>query len=151
MKTQTFKGSLIAVLASMAIMATPVLSRAGVKNFMTVINGAQETPPNGSAVTGNGILTYDTATKTLCYNFSFDGAPPLAGGEILAHIHGPAAPGVPAGIILPLPLGNPKTACIVNPAPPFNKADLFKGQYYVNIHSGGSPAGEIRGQIFRIK
>ena len=151
MKTQIFKGSLIAVLASLAIMATPALSRAGVKNFMTVINGAQETPPNPSAVTGNGILTYDTATKTLCYYFSFDTAPPLAGGEIFAHIHGPAAPGVPAGIILPLPLGNPKTACVVNPAPPFNQADLFKNKYYVNIHSGGFPAGEIRGQIFRIK
>ena len=149
MGAHAFKGSLIAVLSGLAIVATPAVSSAGVKSFMVVINGAQETPPNPSAAIGNGILTFDTATKTLCYSVSYIGA--LAGGEILAHIHGPAGPGVPAGIILPLPLGSPKTACVVNPALPFDKGDLLKNRYYVNIHSGGFPAGEIRGQIFRIK
>jgi hypothetical protein len=145
----TNKVKLIPLLAASMIISAPMVSYAGVKNFMTVINGSQETPPNASAAIGNGILTYDTSTKTLCYYFSFVGA--LAGGEILAHIHGPAAPGVPAGIIIPLPVGNPKTACLVNPAAPFDKKDLFKNRYYVNIHSGGFPAGEIRGQILRIK
>jgi len=148
MQARTFPSMLVAMLAGLAI-ATPTLSQAGVKNFMVVINGAQETPPNGSLALGNGILTYDSGTKTLCYSLSFIGA--LAGGEILAHVHGPAAPGVPAGIIFPLPLGNPKTACVVNPPPPFVQGDLFKNRYYVNIHSGGFPAGEIRGQIMRIK
>ena len=148
MQARTF-GMLGTILVGSAIALTPTLSQAGVKNFMVVINGAQETPPNASLALGNGILTYDSATKTLCYSLSFIGA--LAGGEILAHVHGPAAPGVPAGIIFPLPLGNPKTACVVNPGPPFVQGDLFKNRYYVNIHSGGFPAGEIRGQILRIK
>jgi hypothetical protein len=148
MKAHLLKGSLIAMFGSLAIIATPAVSHAGVKNFMTVINGAQETPANASTVTGNGILTYDTATGMLCYYISFNGA--LAGGEILAHIHGPAAPGVPAGVILALPAGNPKTACVAT-APPFVKADLLKNLYYVNIHSAGFPGGEIRGQILRIK
>ena len=94
----------------MAIVAAPALSSAGVKSFMVVINSAQETPPNPSTAIGNGILTFDTATKTLCYSVSYIG--PLAAAEILAHIHGPAGPGVPAGIILALPLGNTKTACV---------------------------------------
>jgi hypothetical protein len=149
MKAYICKGWFIVALAALAIVSTPAISRAGVKNFMTVINGAQETPPNGSTALGNGILTYDTGTKTLCYYFSYIGA--LAGGEILAHIHGPAAPGVPAGIILTLPLGNPKQACVVAPAAPFNHKDLLKNLYYINIHSLGFPGGEIRGQIYRIK
>lgn len=149
MRTQSLRGTFVAVLVSLTVLVTPALSRAGVKNFMAVINGAQETPPNASSVTGNAILTYDTSSKTLCYYISYNGA--LAGGEILAHIHGPAAPGTPAGIILGLPLGNPKTACVVNPPLPFDKSDLLTNQYYINIHSGGFPAGEIRGQIFRIK
>ena len=117
---------------------------------MVVINGAQETPPNASTATGNGMLTWDTSTKTLCFYLSYT-PPLLGGGEILAHIHGPGVIGVPAGIILALPLGNPKTACVVNPVAPFSASDLLKNRYYVNIHSGGFPAGEIRGQIMRIK
>jgi hypothetical protein len=137
------------VVVSLAVASTPALSNAGVQNFMAVISSAQETPPNPSTALGNAILTYDTATNTLCYYISF--TPPLLGGaEILAHIHGPAAPGVPAGIILGLPLGTPKTACVV-PVAPFDKKELLKNLYYINIHSGGFPLGEIRGQIFRIK
>jgi hypothetical protein len=150
MRTHILKRSLAAVLASLVIMATPALSRAAMKNFMTVINGAQETPPSGTVALGNGILTYDTATDTLCFYIVHDGT--VVGGEIAAHIHGPAAPGVgPAPVVVALPLGNSKTGCVVAPPPPFNKTELFKNLYYVNIHSNFLPAGEIRGQIYRIK
>ncbi len=150
MRTHILKGSLAAVLVSLVVMATPTLSPAAMKTFMTVINGAQETPPNVSPALGNGVLTYDTATDTLCFYISHDGT--VAGGEIVAHIHGPAAPGVgPAPVVVPLPLGIGKTGCVVAPAPPFNKMELLKNLYYVNIHSAALPAGEIRGQILRIK
>lgn len=149
MCTHLVKLSLAAVLTGWAILVTPEPARAGAKNFMTVINGAQETPAIASTAAGSGVLTYDTSTKTLCYYLSYTGA--LAGAEILAHIHGPAAPGTPAGVILALPLGNVKQACVADPGPPFNKSDLLKNLYYVNIHSVGFPAGEIRGQIYRIK
>jgi hypothetical protein len=150
MRTHIFKGSFAVVVAALAIMTTPALSQAGVKNFMTVINGAQETPPSGTAALGNGILTYDTATNTLCFYIVHDGT--VVGGEIAAHIHGPATPGVgPAPVVVTLPVGNSKTGCVVAPPAPFNKADLFKNLYYVNIHSNFLPGGEIRGQIFRIK
>lgn len=74
----------------------------------------------------------------------------MTGAEILAHIHGPALPGVPAGIIFPLALGSPKTGC--TPAlTAAQQGELYKNLHYVNIHTVGSPAGEIRGQILRIK
>jgi hypothetical protein len=123
MQTRLAKVSLAALVAGWALLSMPATSQAGVKSFMTVINGAQETPPNPSTAIGNGILTFDTATKTLCYYISYNGT--LLGPEILAHIHGPAAPGTPAGVIIPLPLGTTKQACVVNPGPPFNKADLL--------------------------
>jgi hypothetical protein len=149
MKLDRFLKKPLVVIAAVAILSMPSLATAAVKNFMVVINGAQETPPNASTALGNGILTYDTATKTLCFYVSFAGL--TGGAETAAHIHGPAAPGTPAGIILGLPLGAGKTGCVVNPPAPFDKADLLKNLYYVNIHSTGFPAGEIRGQIFRIK
>jgi hypothetical protein len=149
MHARTGSRVLGATLLVSALVLAPANSQAGVRNFMVVINGAQETPPIPSSATGNGILTWDTSTKTLCYYLSYEGA--LAGGEILAHIHGPAAPGVPAPVILGLPVGTTKTACVVAPPAPFSASDLLKNRYYVNIHSGGFPGGEIRGQILRIK
>ena len=104
MGAHAFKGSFIAVLAGLAIVAMPALSSASVKSFMVAINGAQETPPNPSTAIGNGILTFDTATKTLCYSVSYIGA--LGPGDPGAHTrtgrarcpsrhHPPASPGEP--------------------------------------------------------
>jgi hypothetical protein len=140
------KASIVAVAALAGVLALPAVSAAKLMHFMTVINGSQETPPNQSIGIGNGILTYDTATKTLCYYVSFIGIT-----EVAAHIHGPAAPGVPGPIIITLPAGTGKQGCVVNPPAPFVVKDLQKNLYYVNIHTAGLPAGEIRGQILRIK
>ena len=141
---------LIGVVVLLAPLSMPALSAAGVKNFIAVLNGAQEIPPNPSAATGLAHLSFDTATNNLCYEITHTVA-----GEILAHIHGPDLPpgngGVGAGIIIPLPVGPSKTGCVLAPPPPFVKGDLFKGLYYINVHSGGFPAGEIRGQILRTK
>jgi len=144
-----YKGFFVLVVASLVMVATPGISRAGEMTFMTVINGAQETPPTTSDVTGNGILTFDKKTDTLCYYVSYVG--PLASGETAAHIHGPAEPGVAGPVVLPLVPSSNKTACVVVSSPPFDKHDLEKNRYYVNIHSNAFPGGEIRGQILRIK
>lgn len=147
MKTATLlRSSFLAVIAALAILSTSTTSSAALKQFHALINSGQETPPTGTTATGIAHLTYDTATNTLCYAITHNAA-----GEVTAHIHGPAAPGVPGLIVLPLPIGLVKQACVVAPPAPFVKADLFKNLYYINIHTGAFPGGEIRGQILRIK
>jgi hypothetical protein len=142
------RSSIIAAVVGLTIASTPALAAAALKHFQAVLNSGQETPPTGTAGFGVGYLTYDTATATLCYSIT---SASLGSAEIVAHIHGPAAPGVPGGIVLPLPPGASKAGCVVAPPAPFDKKDLFKNLYYINIHTTGFPGGEIRGQILRIK
>jgi hypothetical protein len=119
--------------------------------FTAVLNGAQETPPVASPSQGVAFLTLNKDTSQVCYAISFS---PLGGTEILAHFHGPGAPGVAAGILhnispAPSPFGSPKNGCIT-----FSKADiknLNKGLIYINIHSSIATAGEIRGQVLPTK
>jgi hypothetical protein len=107
------------------------------------IDGAQETPPNASTSTGSATLTLDDSTGIATFNITHNCCD---SGEILAHVHGPAAPGVPAGIVYSLPLGSPKVGS--SPAlTPQQQADMLAGLHYVNIHSNDFVGGEIRGQI----
>lgn len=99
---------------------------------------------------GSGTFTLDTTADTLTFDITFSG---LSGTEIVAHIHGPAPPGVGAGILYDLPVGSPKlgTINLVDLPGPYTvadqKADLLTGLWYVNIHSTTFPGGEIRGQM----
>jgi hypothetical protein len=117
-------------------------ARATTITFSATIDGAQETPPNGSASTGTGTFVMDTVANTLSFNITFT---PLVSGELFSHIHGPAPAGVPAGILFPLPNGSPKIG--VWNFTEAQQADIIAGLTYVNIHSNAIPAGEIRGQI----
>jgi hypothetical protein len=64
-----------------------------------------------------------------------------------AHIHGPAAAGKNAGVLVPL--GNAASSPIhtVATLTPDQEKDLTSGMTYVNIHSKNNPAGAIRGQL----
>ena len=107
------------------------------------IDGVQETPPNASTSTGSATFTLDDSTGVATFNITHNCC---GSGEILAHVHGPAAPGTPAGIVYNLPLGSPK----VGSSPALTaqqQADMLAGLHYVNIHSNDFNGGEIRGQI----
>jgi len=111
-----------------------------------VIDGAQETPPNASPAMASGTFVVDTVADTMSINIVITVPPPS--GEIAAHIHGFAGPGVPAGILFGLPLGSPKIAVWnYNPA---DEANIINGLTYANIHSNAFVGGEIRGQILRV-
>lgn len=140
----------VLVTAALAAASSPTTfasAAAPPKQFLAVINGPQETPPVATAGNGAAHLTFNETTKMLCFSINFQS---LVGAEILAHIHGPALPGTPAGILFPLPLGNPKAGC-VGPLTKDQKNALLKNSTYINIHSAAFPGGEIRGQILRVK
>ena len=117
-----------------------VTARATTRIYTMVLSGSQE--GLSTPAFGGGIAIIDTDANTLRFEISFAD---LSAAETAAHIHGPADPGVPAGIVFALPAGNPKIG--VWNYPEAMEADILAGKMYVNIHSGNHPAGEIRGQI----
>ncbi len=106
------------------------------------IDGAQEVPPNASAGKGTGHFSINTVANTLAFEITAD---QMGSAENAAHIHGPGAPGVNAGILFVLPLGKRKSG--VWNYPQANEADILAGLMYVNLHSINLPGGENRGQI----
>jgi CHRD domain-containing protein len=119
--------------------------------FDSVLNGAQETPPNNSPSTGVALVLLVKETNMVCYRLSYT---PLGSAETVAHFHIDAAPGVASSQLVPItpspsPVGSPKHGCVQ-----FNKDQvkaLTKGLVYLNVHTTTFPAGEIRGQVLPTK
>lgn len=107
------------------------------------LGGAQEVPAKAVPGTGTAEVEYNRQTHVLHYKVSYSG---LTGPVTGAHIHGPAAPGANAGVLIPFkPSPSPITGeATITPA---QAGDLQAGLYYVNLHTPANPAGEIRGQL----
>lgn len=118
------------------------VSNAQVRTMVAELRGGQEVPPVATSAFGSARFVIDTDAKTVTYHISFTG---LSSAETAAHIHGPAGPGVNAGVKHNLATGNPKVG--VWNYDPSDEEDLLAGRMYVNIHSASFPGGEIRGQI----
>ncbi len=110
--------------------------------YVANLTGAQEVPPNSSTATGNATLLLSPDETSARVSLNFSG---LTSAQSDAHIHGPAAPGVTAGVLFPLPLGNFSDFEIQLSAAQVQ--NLKDGLLYVNVHSNTFPAGEIRGQF----
>lgn len=110
--------------------------------FTATLTGAQETPPNNSTANGRATLLLSPDEKTARVSLTFAG---LSSGQTDAHIHGPAAAGVSAPAIFPLPLGQVSDFSITLTAAQVQ--DLKNGLFYINVHSSNFPTGEIRGQF----
>lgn len=108
--------------------------------FVFRIEASQEVPPNGSTGRGGCMAEFDGAS-TLAIVCTHD----LIGASQM-HIHR-GAPGVNGPVIFDF--GNPTSPVQAtwSSMTPANVADLLGGNLYVNIHTGGRPAGEARGQI----
>ena len=151
---KTAKIALIAPIASLLILAMWAVPASADDTFIAVLNSGQEIqdPKPDSNALGNALMTFQKSTGLLSYSISFT---PLAGTEIAAHFHAPASAGVNASVLFfitpgPSPVGSPKTGC-VGPLSKQEQKDLRNGLFYINIHSDVFPAGEIRGQVLRIK
>jgi hypothetical protein len=113
--------------------------------FHATLTAAQEGSQIKSNGTGTGEFVLDPATKQLSWTVTYAN---LTGDATAAHIHGPAAPGAQAGVVVNLAPGgiqNPiKGVTTLSDA---QIADLEGGKYYVNVHTVENKGGEIRGQI----
>src|SRR5882724_6138432 len=115
--------------------------------FVASLNGAQEVPATTSTATGTAVVILDPGDATAKVSMKFSG---LSSAQTAAHIHGPAAPGVNAPIIFPLPNGTGTSFNFTNfniALTPTQLQQLKDGLFYVNVHSTTNPGGEIRGQL----
>lgn len=123
----------------------------GQSSFQAVLLGANENPVNSSPGTGLGTLVLSADQSTITVNESWSG---LTAPATLSHIHGPAAPGVNAGVLFPFS-GVPSATSGSIPQQSFaisatQVGYLMNGLLYFNVHTGNFPGGEIRGQILPV-
>lgn len=109
--------------------------------FVFHLSGAQEVPPVNTTARGGCMAQFDAASSSLsivCTHNVVD--------ETVMHIHR-GLPGVNGPILFDL--GDPRSPVQAKwtGMSPTDIADLMAGNLYVNIHSGGRPSGDIRGQI----
>src|SRR5437667_531638 len=120
-----------------AVCAAPAIGQ----TFVFHLRGDQEVPPTPSVATGGCMAQLNQPSSQMTITCVHDVV-----GATLMHIHR-GAPGVNGPIVFDL--GNPATP--VNATwsgmTPADIADLLAGNLYVNIHTAGRPAGEIRGQM----
>ena len=114
--------------------------------FVTNLDGGQETPPVETIANGSGMIYLDRASRKLLWEISYnDLSSPVTG----AHFHGPVGPGVAAGVQLKLAPTNATTNRLVGEATLTDEQmrQVLAGLWYVNIHTEKYPDGEIRGQV----
>ena len=117
--------------------------------FTATLTGGQEVPANGSSGTGSGTLEINNTSRAWTLSGTFSG---LSGTANNAHIHGPAAVGVGAGVVVGISFtsGTSGTISGTGTFTSGQASDLFAGLYYINIHSTVESGGEIRGQLTAI-
>ncbi len=122
------------------------MAPAATMTFKAHLTAKDEVPPNASTATGDGTFVLNTATNELTWDVTFSG---LSGPALAAHIHGPAAPGANAGVLVGFdppkaPAGEIKGSNVILKS---QVADLKAGKWYANIHTAANQGGEIRGQL----
>ena len=132
-------------IAALAVLAAFALSPAyaDTMKYKGMLNGATEVPANDTKGTGSIEADYDTATKKLSWSGEYAG---LTGPAIAAHFHGPAAPGVNAGVLVPVDAKETpfKGSAMLSDE---QAKDFADGKVYFNIHTTANKGGEIRGQL----
>jgi len=140
--------TILAGAAFTVLLALAPASFAATVDYSADLKASSEVPPNGSAGVGQLMATYDTASKKLVYTATYNG---LTGPATMAHFHGPAAPGVNAGIVVPVKDMTPNTLHGETTLTDAQAADLAAGKWYFNIHTAANKGGEIRGQVMKSK
>jgi hypothetical protein len=145
-------------LRTLAVTAGLLLGASGANalsfTISALLDGLQEVPAVVTPGTGTLTGTYDDATNLLTWSGSFSD---LIGTTTDAHFHGPALPGVGAGVQVHITAGGGGDIFPIGvTAGSFSgsatlsatqETQLLGGLWYINIHSTFRPGGEIRGQV----
>jgi len=113
-------------------------------SYHATLSGSQEVPPKPGAGTGEADVQVNTSTNTVSWKVTYSG---LSGPATAGHIHGPAAPGANAGVMVPFSSVGSSPFQGQAQITPAQAADIAAGRTYVNIHTAAAPGGEIRGQL----
>jgi hypothetical protein len=122
--------------------------RWGYHPFQAPLSGTEEVPPVETEAGGMSVMVLDADMETLYYRVWVWDITGING----AHIH-IGSPGVNGPVVHPLfPNGgdvfDPENAISGELAlTPDQVSELVAGSYYVNVHTGAHPGGEIRGQL----
>ncbi|MBK8984062.1 MAG: CHRD domain-containing protein [Ignavibacteria bacterium] len=126
----------------------PVVPTGNIFGINETLSGLEEVPPNASPATGTLVGTYDDNTNTIVFTVTWQD---FIGTTTAAHFHGPALPGVNAGVQIgftgfPVGVtsGSYGNIFVLTAA---QETQLLGGLWYVNIHSSQFPGGEIRSQL----
>lgn len=149
-------------LAASAAVAQEVPTAPQGFHFDTALSGAQEVPAVASPGAGTFSIDFDAALAEAQYTLEFSGTGSPA---TAAHLHCAPA-GVVGAVVVPLtlpgadggqqPLTNDDVQALIDdPAcgATINNlasvlAAILDHRIYVNVHTEGSPDGELRGQLF---
>jgi hypothetical protein len=119
-------------------------------DFSAILTQAQEvpTPAQVRGAGGFAMVKFDDATNELSWNLHWFG---LSNVPSAAHFHGPADPGVAAGVQVGIPnVGNTSAAGSTTGSAVLNATQvqsLLNNKLYINIHTPLNGPGEIRGQV----
>jgi hypothetical protein len=159
------RGSAVLLFVAAAVVVTACESSEEDLEYRASLSGSQEVPPVTTSATGTFTAEIEDGSNVMTYNLSFSG---LGSNAALAHIHGPAAVGVNANILVNLDdPTNGRTitlgatsgtatgsinlaagAVITATVSGDSLRKLFDaGQLYVNVHTANVGSGEIRGQV----
>lgn len=128
------------------VLAAAVLTAcAGLAQAQTVftvdLDGAQV--PAATSFTGSGTITLNAAQNQITVAITHD----IPNANVTdGHIH-QGAVGVNGAIVIPFPGQGANPINEVISVTPTQVAQMFAGNYYVNIHTFAFPSGEIRGQV----
>ncbi|MCZ6596369.1 MAG: CHRD domain-containing protein, partial [Planctomycetota bacterium] len=113
-------------------------------NFRSSPEGALEVPPVTTTAAATATFSLDPSTGILSYDVE---AFSLSAPATSAHIHDAPA-GAPGGIVFSLvSTGATTWAGTTAPLSTAQKIDLLTKGFYLNIHNGSFPGGEIRDQL----
>lgn len=112
--------------------------------YEATLSGAQEVPPVRTSGSGMAEIQFNGNTNVISWKVTYSG---LSGPATAAHIHGPAAAGANAGVVVPFQNANATPIVGQATITPAQLADLAGGRWYVNVHTAANPGGEVRGQL----